>query len=103
MYAIIQTGGKQYRVAQGDVVQIEKLEGDSGSAVRFEQVLLVSDQNDFKVGTPRLDGASVSGTIMEQGRGKKVVIFKFKRCKNYKRSRGHRQYFTRVRIDAISA
>ena len=103
MYAVIKTGGKQYRVAEGDVVNIEKIEGDTGSNVAFEEVLMVSHETETKIGTPLLDGASVSGTILEQGRGKKLIVFKFKRRKDYKRKYGHRQSFTQIRIDQIQA
>jgi large subunit ribosomal protein L21 len=103
MYAVIKTGGKQYRVAEGDVVNIEKIEGDTGANVAFEEVLMVSQEAETKIGTPFLDGASVSGTILEQGRSKKLIVFKFKRRKDYKRKYGHRQSFTRIRIDQIQA
>lgn len=102
MYAVIKTGGKQYRVEQGDVVTVEKLEGGSGDAVSFDDVLLVGG-DELKIGTPQVAGATVQGTIVEQGRARKIVVFKFRRRKNYKRKAGHRQYFTRVRIDQISA
>lgn len=103
MYAVIKTGGKQYRVEPGDVVTIERLAGDAGDAVNFDDVLLVEADGDMKIGTPSLDGASVSGTIVEQGRARKVIVFKFRRRKNYKKKNGHRQYFTRVQIGQISA
>lgn len=103
MYAVIKTGGKQYRVAQGDVIQVERLDGDSGASLTFDDVLLVGTDDDTKIGTPKVDGAKVEGTILEQGRDRKLIIFKFRRRKNYKRKNGHRQYFTRVRIDAIHA
>lgn len=102
MYAVIKTGGKQYRVEQGDTVTIEKLAGDRGDTIAFDEVLLVGGDDETKIGTPVVAGASVSGTIVEQGRARKITVFKFKRRKNYKRKKGHRQYFTRVRIDAIS-
>jgi large subunit ribosomal protein L21 len=103
MYAVIKTGGKQYRVAQGDVIQVEKLDGDSGTPFTFDDVLLVGTDDDTQIGTPMVDGAKVEGTILEQGRTRKLIIFKFRRRKNYKRKNGHRQHFTRVRIDAIHA
>jgi len=103
MYAVIKTGGKQYRVAEGDVIQIEKLAGDAGANVTFEDVLLVGSDEETKVGTPRVEGASVGGTILEQGRHRKVIVFKFKRRKNYIRKNGHRQHFTSVRIDSIAS
>jgi len=103
MYAVIKTGGKQYKVEPGDVVTIERLEGDAGDAVKFDEVLLVDSDGATRIGTPNLDGASVSGTIVEQGRARKVIVFNFRRRKNYKKKNGHRQYFTRVQIDQISA
>ncbi len=101
MYAVIRTGGKQYRVAEGDYVNIEKLDAPKGSSMTFEDVLLVGTDDETHIGTPRVEGASVAATIVDQGKAKKVIVFKFKRRKNYKRTRGHRQHFTRVRIDSI--
>lgn len=101
MTAIIRTGGKQYRVAEGDVINVEKLEGGVGEAITFDDVLAVGDGADLRVGTPKVDGASVQGTILAQGRAKKIIVFKFKRRKNYQRKKGHRQYFTRVRITSV--
>ena len=103
MYAVIKTGGKQYRVEQGDTLAVERLDGDTGAAVSFDEVLLIGTEADTKIGRPLIAGASVKGTIVEQGRAKKVIIFKFRRRKNYKRKKGHRQYFTRVRIESIAA
>lgn len=103
MYAVIRTGGKQYRVEEGDVLKIEKIEGDRGHQLTFDDVLLVGSEDDTRVGTPNVEGASVSGTIVEQDRDKKIVVFKFRRRKNYIRKQGHRQAYTRVRIDGISA
>jgi large subunit ribosomal protein L21 len=103
MYAVIKTGGKQYRVEQGDTLAIERLEGEPGHKVNFGEVLLVGSENATKIGRPLVNGASVGATIVEQGRAKKIVVFKFRRRKNYKRKKGHRQYFTRVRIDSIAA
>lgn len=103
MYAVIKTGGKQYRVEPGDVVTIERLDGDAGDSINFGEVLLVGDDAETRIGQPVVDGASVSGTIVEQGRARKVIVFKFRRRKNYKRKAGHRQQFTRVKIDQISA
>jgi large subunit ribosomal protein L21 len=103
MYAVIKTGGKQYRVEQGATLAVERLDGDPGTSVTFEEVLLVGSDNVTRLGRPTVAGASVSATIVEQGRARKVVVFKFRRRKNYKRKKGHRQYFTRVRIDAIAA
>jgi large subunit ribosomal protein L21 len=103
MYAVIRTGGKQYRVEEGDVVKIEKIDGDRGSELTFDDVLLVGNDDETHVGMPTVAGASVSGTIVEQDRDKKIVVFKFRRRKNYIRKQGHRQSYTRVRISGIAA
>ncbi|MFT7583413.1 MAG: large subunit ribosomal protein L21 [Myxococcota bacterium] len=102
MYAVIKTGGKQYRVEQGDVMSFERLAGEPGDPITFGDVLLVSNDDATQIGAPMLDGVSVSGTIVEQGRGKKLVVFKFRRRKDSKSKNGHRQYFTRVKIDSIA-
>jgi large subunit ribosomal protein L21 len=101
-YAIIRTGGKQFRVEPGKTIQIPSLQGDAGSTVEFNEVLLGSDGNTPRVGVPTLAGAKVTGEIVEHGRGEKIVVFKFKRRKNYARKQGHRQGFTSVRIKEIS-
>ncbi len=101
MYAIIRTGGKQYRVNPGDVVRVERLEGEVGSTVTLEDVLLVAGEGEARVGAPRLAGASVVGTVVGQDRDAKVRVFKYKKRKHYRRTRGHRQSFTAVRIDAV--
>lgn len=101
-YAVIRTGGKQYRVAPGDLVRIERLEGDVGTAVEFAEVLLTSDDAAIRVGAPLLEGTKVLGTIVDQGRARKVLIFKKKRRKNYRRRRGHRQSITTVRVTEIA-
>jgi len=103
MYAVIKTGGKQYRVEQGDTLALERLDGETGAQLTFDEVLLVGSDTDTTIGRPLVQGASVKATIVEQGRAKKIIVFKFRRRKNYKRKKGHRQYFTRVRIDAIAA
>jgi large subunit ribosomal protein L21 len=105
MYAVIQTGGKQYRVEPGKTVVVEKLAGDEGADVVFDQVLLVSsgDGATINVGKPLVTGAKVTGQIVEQGRGEKLVVFKFRRRKNYVRRNGHRQDYTAVKIAAIQA
>ena len=103
MYAIIRAGGKQYRVEKGDVVRVERLEGEVGSSVTLDDVLLVGGENELKVGSPRVEGASVVGTVVEQDRGAKIRIFKYKKRKHYRRTRGHRQHVTAVRIDAVRA
>ena len=99
MYAIFITGGKQYRASEGDVIYVEKLEGESGQEVVFDQVLLVGD----KVGTPLVEGAKVTGTIEKQGKGKKIIVFKMKAKKNYRKKQGHRQAYTKVVINKIEA
>lgn len=101
--AIIKTGGKQYRVAVGDKLRIEKLPGEPGASVSFDEVLLLGSGAAAKVGTPLVDGAKVSATITAHGRGKKLIVYKFRRRKNYRRKAGHRQPFTEVEITAISA
>ena len=100
MYAVIKTGGKQYRVAKGDKIFVEKLPGNVGDAVSFNQVLLVGGET-IKLGKPHVAGAKVDATILEHGRGEKVIIFKFRRRKNYRRKTGHRQPFTTLQIAEI--
>ncbi len=101
MYAVIETGGKQYRVNEGDIIRVEKLPAEVGSDIEFEKVLLVGSGEDVKVGMPLVDGAKVTGKVVEQDRGKKIVVFKMKRRKNYRRKQGHRQDYTGIRIDRI--
>ena len=103
MYAIIRTGGKQYRVQKGDVVRVERLAGTVGATVTLEDVLLVGGEGEPRVGSPRLEGVSVVGTVVEQDRDAKVRVFKYKKRKHYRRTRGHRQSYTAVRIDAVRA
>jgi len=100
--AVIRTGGKQYRVAQGDTVTVERLDGDPGTKVEFTEVLLVTGDTP-KIGKPTVAGAKVSGEIVEQGRGEKITTFKFKRRKKYRRKSGHRQELTAVKITGISS
>ena len=101
MYAVIETGGKQYRVQPGDTVVVEKLPGNAGDAIEFDHVLLLSDDENVAVGRPVVEGAKVTGQIVEQGRDDKVIVYKFKRRKNYRRKYGHRQSFTAVKIDQV--
>jgi large subunit ribosomal protein L21 len=101
VYAIIRTGGKQYRVNPGDVVRVERLEGEVGSTVTLGDVLLVAGDGEARVGSPQLDGVSVVGTVVGQDRDAKVRVFKYKKRKHFRRTRGHRQSFTAVRIDAV--
>jgi large subunit ribosomal protein L21 len=103
MYAVIRTGGKQYRVATNDVLEIEKLPGKAGDIVAFGEVLMLGAGGELKVGTPAVDGAHVSAEIVDQHRGDKVIIFKKRRRQNYRRRNGHRQYLTTVRILEILA
>ena len=101
MYAVIKTGGKQYRVEEGDVVRIEKIEVVTGESVDFDQVLLVSNGDDVKVGQPIVDGAKVTAEVLEQGRHKKVKIVKFRRRKHFRKQQGHRQWYTAIKITGI--
>jgi len=103
MYAIFTTGGKQYRVSQGDVLDIEKLDAETGTSVDFDNVLMVSNDDAVQIGAPYVAGGKVTATVTEQGRGKKVEIIKFKRRKHHQKRTGHRQYITKVEITAISA
>jgi large subunit ribosomal protein L21 len=102
MYAIIATGGKQYRVAEGDLLRIEKLEAEVGSNIDFDQVLLVGEGDDVRIGAPLVEGGKVSATVESHGRGDKVRIIKFRRRKHYRKQMGHRQYYTAVRITGIA-
>lgn len=101
MYAIIKTGGKQYRVAEGDTLQVEKLAVEVGKEVAFDQVLTVVDGNDVKIGKPVLSGAKVTAKVVEQGKAAKIFVFKYKNKVNYRRRQGHRQPFTTVEIVKI--
>ena len=100
MYAIIATGGKQYRVSEGDVLYIEKIDAEVDSTVSFD-VLLVENEGDVKVGTPVVEGVKVEGKVVAQGRGEKIIVFKYKAKKNYRRKQGHRQPYTKVEITKI--
>jgi large subunit ribosomal protein L21 len=101
MYAVVETGGKQYRVAVGDVLRVEKLEIPEGGAVNLDKVLMVADGDSVRVGTPNLAGAAVTATVKAHGRGDKIRIFKFRRRKHYRKSQGHRQHYTEIEITAI--
>ncbi|MAT65949.1 MAG: 50S ribosomal protein L21 [Gammaproteobacteria bacterium] len=103
MYAVIQTGGKQYRVAPGDKLRIEKLKAAEGESVEFDKVLMVGDGDDVKIGAPYVDGGKVTATVKSQGRGKKVEIIKFRRRKHHMKRQGHRQAYTEVEITDVSA
>lgn len=101
MYAVVKTGGKQYRVAPEDIIKIEKIPGEAGDIVELSDVLMVGGDGDAQVGTPIVDGASVAAEVVEQGRAKKIIVFKKKRRKDYKRTKGHRQELTTLRITEI--
>lgn len=101
MYAVINSGGKQYRVQPGETLRLEKLIGDVGSPVSFDRILLFSNGESLKIGQPLVEGAAVKAHIVEQDRAKKIIVFKYKRRKRYRRKQGHRQSFTAVKIDSI--
>ena len=101
MYAIIQTGGKQYRVSEGDVVSIEKLTAAEGEEVVFDKVLTVVSDSDIKIGKPVVEGAKVTAKVVEHGKGKKILVFKYKAKSNYRKRQGHRQPYTKVEISKI--
>ena len=103
MYAVIKTGGKQYRVVAGEKLKIEQIPADIGAEINLDQILMVGEGESVKIGTPLLSGASVKATVLAQGRHKKVTIFKMRRRKHYQKHQGHRQNYTEIRIDGISA
>jgi large subunit ribosomal protein L21 len=103
MYAVVSTGGKQYKVQQGETLRIEKIPGEVGSKVTFDRVLMVADGENVRVGQPVIEKAAVLASIVEQDRAKKILVFKYKRRKRYRRKAGHRQPFTAIRIDGIEA
>ena len=103
MYAIIETGGKQFKVQEGDVVYVEKLEANVGDAVTIDKVLLVEKDGVFQIGTPVVAGATAVLKVVEHGKGEKIIVFKFKAKKNYRRKQGHRQPYTRVLVETIQA
>ena len=101
MYAIVDSGGKQYRVKEGDILKVEKLAGKVGDNVSFDKILMFSNDENVNIGTPLLEDVTVNGHIVEQGKAKKIIVFKYKRRKRYRRKQGHRQQFTAVEIDSI--
>jgi large subunit ribosomal protein L21 len=103
MFAVIKSGGKQYKVAKNDVIRVEKLDAEAGASIDLNEVLMVGDDKSQTVGVPLVDGASVSATVLEQMRDRKIIIFKKKRRQNYRRKNGHRQHLTVLRIDDILA
>jgi large subunit ribosomal protein L21 len=102
MYAVIQTGGKQYRVAPGDVIEVELLDASEGAEVALDKVLMVADGDDVKIGTPMLSGAKVTAKVKAHGRGEKIRIFKLRRRKNFRKTQGHRQHYTQIEITGIT-
>lgn len=103
MYAVIETGGKQYRVQEGDTIYIEKLGVDDGADVTFDKVVAMSSDKGFVAGAPYVDGAKVSGKVIKNGKAKKVIVFKYKAKKNYRNKKGHRQPYTKIQIEKIEA
>ncbi len=103
MYAVISTGGKQYKLAQGDVCRVEKLDAEEGATVEIDKVLMIADGDNINIGTPYVDGGKVTATVKSHGRAKKVEIMKFRRRKHHQKRTGHRQYYTEIEVTAISA
>jgi large subunit ribosomal protein L21 len=103
MYAVFKTGGKQYRAATGDVIKVEKIEAEKGSTVELDQVLMVGEGEDVKIGAPFLEGGKVTAKVVDHGRREKIKVIKFKRRKNHRKQMGHRQYFTQIEITGIDA
>lgn len=102
MYAVIETGGKQYKVEEGDVLNVEKLDVEAGDHVTIDKVLVLSDESGVKVGTPYVEGASVEADVVENGKAQKVVIFKYKSKKDYRKKQGHRQPYTKLEIKSVN-
>jgi large subunit ribosomal protein L21 len=103
MYAVIETGGKQYRVLEGDTIFIEKLETEADAVITFDKIVAIGSDDNFKVGTPYVDGATVTAKVIKNGKAKKIMIFKYKAKKNYRNRKGHRQPYTNVQIEKIEA
>ena len=103
MYAVVESGGKQYRVQEGEILRVEKIPGDIGNSVTFDKVLMFSDGAKVNIGSPILEGVAVNGHIVEQGKTKKIIVFKYKKRKRYRRKQGHRQQYTAIQIDSIKA
>jgi large subunit ribosomal protein L21 len=103
MYAVFKTGGKQYRATTGDVLKVEKIEAEKGATIELDQVLMVGEGEDVKIGTPYLEGGKVTATVVDHGRREKIKVVKFKRRKSYHKTMGHRQYFTQLEITGIDA
>lgn len=102
MYAVIKTGGKQYRVSEGDVLRVEKLAAEPGATIEFDQVLMIGGEGDVKLGAPLVDGGRVTAEVVSQGRDRKIDVIKFKRRQGYHRKHGHRQHFTEVKVTGIA-
>ena len=102
MYVVIKTGGKQYRVTKGEILQVEKLEAETGASVEFDTVLMIADSSQVRIGAPYIEGARVTATVKSQGRSPKVLIVKFRRRKHYRKTQGHRQSYTELQISGIS-
>ncbi len=102
MYAVVKTGGKQYRVTQGQYLKVEKLEGNEGDTIELNQILMIADGDKLKIGSPMLDGGKITATIKSHGRLKKVEIMKFRRRKHHQKCTGHRQYYTEIEVTAIN-
>jgi len=103
MYAIIRSGGKQYRVEVGSTIDVDRLPQEVGESIEISDVLLVANGDDTRIGQPRVDSASVTATVVEQFRGKKIIVYKYRQRTNYRRKQGHRQYYTRLRIEDIKS
>lgn len=103
MYAIVKTGGKQYKVSEGDVLFVEKLEAETGDTVTLDEVLACSKDGELKIGAPVVEGASVQAKVVEQGKAKKVIVYKYKAKKDYRRKQGHRQAYTKIVVEKINA
>jgi large subunit ribosomal protein L21 len=103
MYAVVKTGGKQYRVSPGDTIEVEKLPHEVGASIELDQVLLVVNGSKTQIGRPLVEGAKVKATVTRQARGRKVIVFKYRPSKRYRRKKGHRQNYTRLRVDEIVA
>ena len=101
MYAVIETGGKQYKVKEGDIVLVEKIDLQEGEKVEYEKVLFIAKDDDSVIGNPYISDAKVEGTVLEQGKGKKIIVFKYKPKKNYRKKQGHRQPYTKVKVEKI--
>ena len=102
MYAVVKSGGKQYKIQEGETFRVEKISSEVGAEITFDDVLMFSDGENVQVGTPVLDNVTVKGTVVEQGQAKKILVFKYKRRKRYRRKQGHRQQYTAIKVDSIA-